>query len=163
MMMVVRGTGGNGGVLPEDVMLPHDTTRSMPIMLLQARDAVMSRFKPVLASHHLSEQQWRVMRVLGEAGELDASELAARASLLPPSLTRILRTLEQRSLVTRRVDEQDRRRVILAITPKCLELICKLTVEGSSKFANLLNQFGPEKWDELLNLLNELAALEQTN
>lgn len=160
-MMAVRGTGGNGGVLPEDVMLPHDTTRSMPIMLLRARDSVMSRFKPILAAHHLSEQQWRVIRVLGEAGELDATELAARASLLPPSLTRMLRTLEQRGLVSRRVDEQDRRRIVLTITPKCLDLICKLTIEGSSKFANLLNQFGPERWDQLLNLLNELSDLEK--
>ena len=42
--------------------------RSLPIMLLRAREAVMKRFRPMLKAHGLSEQQWRVLRVLNETG-----------------------------------------------------------------------------------------------
>ena len=62
---------GNGG--------PPATSRSLPIALLRAREAVMGNFRPMLADFDVTEQQWRVMRVLSEAGRLDASDLAARA------------------------------------------------------------------------------------
>ena len=41
---------------------------------------MMAHSRPMLARH--DEQQWRV---LAEAGPLEATELAARASVLPPS------------------------------------------------------------------------------
>ena len=74
----------------EDTLLPLDTRRSLPIALLRARETVMHRFRPLLASHDLTEQQWRVIRVLGETSPLDASDVAERACILAPSLTRII-------------------------------------------------------------------------
>ncbi|MGL4281189.1 MAG: MarR family transcriptional regulator, partial [Albidovulum sp.] len=73
-----------------------ETRRTLPIALLRAREAVMERFRPLLAAHDISEQQWRVMRVLQEAGESDATQLSRAANVLAPSLTRMLRTLEAR-------------------------------------------------------------------
>ena len=75
---------------------PRDTRHSLPMALLRAREAVMSRFRPLLAEHDINEQQWRVIRVLGEAGTLDASEVAERTFILAPSLTRMIKTLEER-------------------------------------------------------------------
>jgi hypothetical protein len=50
-------------LLPEDMLLPRDTRRALPIALLRAREAVMVRFRPILRYHGVTEQQWRVMRV----------------------------------------------------------------------------------------------------
>lgn len=145
--------------LPEDLMLPRDTSRSIVIMTLRAREAVMSRFRPVLAAHDLSEQQWRVLRVLGEASELEAHEAAARASVLPPSLTRILRSLEERGLVTRRSCTSDRRRLFLSITPSGIDLVVLLTAEGAGSYADLVERFGRERLDHLLDMLADLSKL----
>src|SRR6218665_2043626 len=87
--------------MPEVVLLPHNTRRSLPMSLLRAREAVMSKFRPMLARHDVTEQQWRVIRVLGEASPLDATEVAERASILAPSLTRIIKALEDRGFITR--------------------------------------------------------------
>ncbi len=67
--------------------------RSLPLKLLRAREAVMERFRPHLAAHNVTEQQWRVLRALAEVGERDASTLAGTACLLAPSLSRILHDL----------------------------------------------------------------------
>jgi len=67
--------------------------------LLKAREALMVRFRPILAVHDVTEQQGRVVRMLGETGPLEVTELAKRASVLDPSLTRIIRTLEDRGLI----------------------------------------------------------------
>ena len=149
------------GSLPEDLLLPRNTRRSVPIMLLRAREAVMSRFRPHLARHDLSEQQWRVIRVLGEAETLEAREVCERACILAPSLTRILKIIEERGLVTRGIDQTDRRRLLLSITPKGVELLALLTHEASSGYAEFVEQFGAERIELLLDMLADLADLRK--
>lgn len=90
--------------------------RSLPLKLLRAREAVMDRFRPHLAAHDVTEQQWRVLRALAEVGELDASSLAETACLLPPSLSRILHDLEARGLVERRRPDGDRRTSLISLS-----------------------------------------------
>ena len=43
-----------------------ETKKSLTITLLRAREALMMSFRPMLAKHNFTEQQWRVLRVLGE-------------------------------------------------------------------------------------------------
>ncbi len=74
------------------------------------------KFRPMLGRYDVTEQQWRVLRVLAEAGKLDATDVAKPASILAPSLTRIIRALEDRKLIRRLKDQVDGRRVILEIS-----------------------------------------------
>ncbi|GIT39591.1 MAG: hypothetical protein Ct9H300mP8_07870 [Gammaproteobacteria bacterium] len=74
---------------------------SLPMQLLRAREAAMSRFRPMLRGHGLTEQQWRVVRVLASEKELDIGDLSQKTFLLAPSLTRILKALVRDGLVTR--------------------------------------------------------------
>lgn len=71
-----------------DDLFPRETRRSLPIALLRAREAMMQHFRPMLAVHDLTEQQWRVLRVLAESGAKDATQLAELAQILGPSLSR---------------------------------------------------------------------------
>lgn len=86
----------------QDVLLPRNTRRSVPIALLRAREAVMSHFRPMLAQHDITEQQWRVIRILAETDIVDASEMAERAFILAPSLTRIIARLRNAASSPRR-------------------------------------------------------------
>ncbi len=38
----------------------HD---SLTIALLQAREAAMTYFRPIVKSHNLTDQQWRIVRI----------------------------------------------------------------------------------------------------
>ena len=69
------------------------TKKSLTIALLKARESLMQSFRPMLATHNFTEQQFRVLRVLGEKGPCDAGELAHEACILSPSLSRIINTL----------------------------------------------------------------------
>ena len=57
------------------------TSRSLPISLLQTRELIMEVVRPMLVRHSITEQQWRVLRVISEDVRLDASTVAARACL----------------------------------------------------------------------------------
>lgn len=147
-------------LLPDDALLPRDTQRSLPIALLRSREAVMARFRPVLAAHDVTEQQWRVIRVLAEASPLDASDVAERACVLAPSLTRIIKALEDRRMIAREKDERDGRRVLLSLAPAGAALISEVTPESRAVYADIEARFGRERLETLLQLLHELAALK---
>ena len=136
---------------------PLSTRRSLPMALLRAREAVMVRFRPILARHNVTEQQWRVIRVLGEESPLDATTVADRSSILTPSLTRIIRTLEERGLIGRERDEADGRRLVLTITRKGEGLIRDVVPEANEVYAAIEAEFGGKRLQGLLDTLDDLA------
>lgn len=140
-------------------LMPRLTRRSLPIALLRAREKLMSRFRPMLASHDITEQQWRVLRAINEEQEIDATDVSERSCIMAPSLTRILRHLEERGLIARRRDEADGRRTMLSITDKGVQLIAEAAPESRRIYADIRSMFGEERFELLLDLLEELTDL----
>lgn len=124
--------------------------------LLKAREVVMSEFRPMLAEHDVSEQQWRVLRALNEVRFLDATQLADKASILAPSLTRIIKTLEARKLIQSGRFDRDARKVLISITPLGEQLIHDILPQSRAVYARIDETFGREKVEQLLNLLEQL-------
>ncbi|MFD1329061.1 homoprotocatechuate degradation operon regulator HpaR [Mycoplana ramosa] len=143
----------------DDRLLPRNTRRSLPIALLRAREAVMSHFRPMLAKLDVTEQQWRVIRVLAEAGTLDASDVAEKAFILAPSLTRMIKSLEERGYITKHKDKGDGRRVLLQIAPAGLTLINTVAPDSRAIYDDIEARYGRERVEHLIDLLNELAML----
>ena len=131
--------------------------RSLPMALLKAREAVMKKFSPALKEHGLSPQQWRVIRVLEEEDELDASDIAERSALLMPSLSRILQNLHKRGLVDRKNAESDQRRSMISLTPKGRSLFETLSPVNEARYATISEKFGYGKLELLYELLDELV------
>ena len=113
----------------------------------------------MLAEHGVTEQQWRVLRVVAESEAIDASELAQRACILAPSLTRIAKHLEDGGLIKRVKDAQDARRVRFDIAPDGLALIDAMAVDREAIYASIEAEFGHERMETLLELLEQLAEL----
>lgn len=134
--------------------------RSLAIGLLRAREAVMSHFRPILAAHDVTEQQWRVIRTLAEAGTLDATEVADKAFILAPSLTRMIKSLEERGFITKHKDEADGRRVLLKLAPAGRAIIDEVMPDSRRVYAEIDARFGADRIDDLLDMLDELAALK---
>jgi homoprotocatechuate degradation regulator HpaR len=139
---------------------PRERRRSLAIGLLKAREAVMSHFRPILADHDVTEQQWRVLRALSQAGMLDATEVAEKAFILAPSLTRMLRALEERGLIARHKDKDDGRRVLLTLTAAGQAVIDEVMPDSRRVYADIDQRFGEERIEQLLDMLDELAALK---
>ena len=129
------------------------TTRSLPIALIRARERVMAPYRDMLANTGITEQQWRVLRVLSESGSLDTSSLAQRASLLFPSLTRIATTMRAKGLITQTQDTKDRRRQLVAITAQGHKVIDDHLPQAAKIIADLKAEVGAERYENLLDLL----------
>ncbi len=136
---------------------PRPLERSLPIALLRAREAVMARFRPLLAERGFTEQQWRVLRVLDEFGPLDPSEIADRSVIMPPSMSRILKTLEERGMVSRTPHPQDMRRHTVSLTPAATEAVAKAAPGSNAVYAELEEVYGRERLEELIRMLEDLS------
>ncbi|MBT8130938.1 MAG: homoprotocatechuate degradation operon regulator HpaR [Gammaproteobacteria bacterium] len=130
--------------------------RSLPMALLKAREATMNQFRPSLREHDLTEQQWRVIRVLAEVQQIEASELASRAVLLAPSLTRILRKLEKDGLIRRDAVRDDQRRSTIQLTPAGFRKFATVAPESEAVYSRIESRMGRAKINELMRLLAEL-------
>ena len=133
----------------------RDFRHSLPMELLKAREAAMSRFRPMLREYGLTEQQWRVIRALAEFGRIDAGELAQRSFLLAPSLTRILHFLEAKGLVQREADSSDQRKSVLRLTSAGRRLFDRIAPESEARYADIEASFGKERLEALYLLLSD--------
>lgn len=135
-----------------------DIELSLPLQLLKAREAAMARFRPMLRGHGLTEQQWRVIRVLAATPDIDGRELAKRSFLLAPSLTRILQNFEAQGLVRRGVHASDQRRALFELTARGRRLFDEVAPDSERLYAGIADEFGVEKLETLYALLAEFSA-----
>jgi homoprotocatechuate degradation regulator HpaR len=132
------------------------TSRSLPIALIRAREGVMYPIRKMLSETGITEQQWRVLRVLIEFGRMDTKTLADRSSLLFPSLTRIVATLREKGLVTQTRDDKDRRRQFIEITPEGQRIIDERTSQAADIVTSFKKTLGEDDYEALLDLLARL-------
>src|SRR3954470_7244476 len=142
----------------------REFSRSLPMSLLRAREAVMRQFRPSLRQHGLTEQQWRILRALTAVEAIEVTELARVAFLLGPSLSRILRDLEARQLIERETAKADLRRAMVSISAKGLKLIEAVAPTSEAIYAEITKRYGARKLGELQDMLsaleNSLGGLE---
>jgi homoprotocatechuate degradation regulator HpaR len=138
--------------------------RNLPRLLLQAREAVMAHTRPSLREHHLSDQQWRVLRVLGEHAHdpagIETGRVAREAYLLGPSLTGVLSRMERDGLITRGRCPEDARRTVVRATALGLEKVQTLSRTIEAHYSWMEQQLGKAKLRQMYALLDELIALE---
>jgi homoprotocatechuate degradation regulator HpaR len=132
--------------------------RSLPMLLMRAREAVMQRFRPHLREHDITEQQWRILRVLAEEKDVDMLALATRCSIQPPSLSRTIRLLVSRGFVRRCNHGIDQRRILVDLTPKGRQLFRTMSEESAQIYAKLQADLGEARLNEIYRVLNELIA-----
>ena len=134
---------------------------SVSIALAQARETVLSYFRPVLNEAGLTEQQWRIIHVLSENGTVDFQDLAVQTSILRPSLTGMLTRMEQAGWVVRLKPAKDQRRVFVKLSSQGKRLhentrdkiaACQQQLEQDLGSDNLKSLYA------MLHRLNSLAA-----
>lgn len=136
---------------------PSDTSRSLPIALLRLREQLMSSFRPMLHRHGITEQQWRVIRILAEAKEIEVTALAGRSFILGPSLSRILRALEAQGYIVKRRDSDDGRKFWMSLSPAGHALITQVQPDSEVIYKELEKRIGKDEIDALLDTLAAIS------
>jgi homoprotocatechuate degradation regulator HpaR len=154
-----KSANGPDSAKPSARRVPmREFSRSLPMSLLRAREAVMRQFRPSLRRHDLTEQQWRILRALAAIDAIEVTELARTAFLLGPSLSRILRDLDARGLIERKTAATDLRRGVISISDKGVRLMEVVAPSSEAIYAAITRRFGAKKLAELQDMLGALEA-----
>ena len=140
-------------------MATQTFSRSLPMMLYRALDAVMPRFRRIFNEFGLTEQQWRVLRVLWEHEEIAFRELSEITLIPAPSLVGVVDRLAMQGLVARRRSDKDRRNVFVQATEKGTDLHRRVRPHVVAAYAELRESIDADEWRNLIDGLERIASL----
>ena len=140
-------------------MATQQFSRSLPMMLYRALDAVMPRFRRIFNEFGLTEQQWRVLRVLWEHDDIAFRELAGLTLIPAPSLVGVVDRLTTNGLVARRRSDDDRRNVFVHATAQGRELESEVRPRVDAAYAELRRSIDAAEWEQLIAGLERIAAV----
>jgi homoprotocatechuate degradation regulator HpaR len=132
--------------------------RSLPMLLLWAREAVMQRFRPELNARGITDQQWRIIRALVEVNACEIFELSACCCIHPASLSRILPKLAEEGIISRSHNAKDQRRVVVSLTAEGRRLFENGIVASNRIYAQLASDIGAHRIEHVTAVLECLIA-----
>ena len=106
----------------------------------------------------ISRREWRLIVILSQQGPSHSSDLADRARLPPGPTSKAVSLLAEKGLITRTPVPMDRRRVVIALTPRGHEIFNALypVVQGLNEC--LLSPLSPEERRQLDLLVSKLEC-----
>jgi len=111
-------------------------------------------------THGITGTQYNVLRILRGAGPGGATcgQIAERMVKADPDITRLLDRMEQRGLITRGRDTNDRRVVLTRISPAGAKLLAALDKPAADLVRKQLGGLGRRKLQELITMLEQVRA-----
>ena len=126
-------------------------------LLSQIGSHAASRFGERLAPLQLTPADAGILRMLSSSPGISQQELAGRLRVHPTRLVALIDGLEQRSLVERRPNPDDRRQYSLFLTPQGEDLLHKVGRAARDHQEDLLRSLTKQEREHLIVLLHKIA------
>ena len=139
----------------KSIRLQH---RNLPLLLLQARERVIAHFRPILNANGITEQQWRIVRVLLDVPAREPREIGELCRISSPSLAGVLARMEELGLVVRRRLQYDQRRVRVTLTPRARALAARMAPQIDATYRRIESVLGGEFSARFQQMLDQLLA-----
>tara|TARA_B110000438_G_scaffold164762_1_gene157667 strand:- start:435 stop:893 length:459 start_codon:yes stop_codon:yes gene_type:complete len=137
-----------------------DFTSSLPMLLNRSLDAIMPPYRDLFQEFGVTEQQWRVLRVLWEQKHLTSAQISNLTLLPSPSLVGILDRLEKKDLVKRLRSTSDRREINIKITNLGRELQSRVMPKVKLIQDQTKENLSPTEWKQINNILKKLDRIK---
>lgn len=147
-------------------------SQKIPTLLLQRflpyRLSVLSnKISQSLADHYstqfdLTNQEWRILAILGEGKPYSAAELAGRTAMDKVAISRAVKKLLDSNRLVKHQDTTDNRRFELSLSAEGLALYKQVAAIADQYEKELLATFSSQEIEEMDTILNKLDnAIEQ--
>ncbi len=141
-------------------------TRANAYRLIQIFESIR-RTKPAPMMRRLElldllPSHFRALHLLASGEKLTMKDLAKRLGMTPPSVTVLTRRLQQKGLIGRARDRDDRRVVLLSLTEEGRKLLDEMLEERLQVMERLLQGLSPEEQQLLLDLLARAVEAMQS-
>jgi len=139
-----------------DFTSPHQEAM---LNILRTADLLAVGFDRLFRRHKLTNSQYNVLRILrGEGQPLPCSEIASRLINRMPDITRLVDRLVDAGLACRTRTGEDRRLVLIEITPAGLDKLAQLDAPVATLHRDQLGHLTEQELRELSRLLEAARA-----
>ncbi|MEN8722215.1 MAG: MarR family transcriptional regulator [Alphaproteobacteria bacterium] len=129
------------------------------IAMRQILRATEMNVRKLAGQSGLTPSQLIILQIVGKLENAMPSQIAREASLTQATVTTLIDKLERRSLVKRRKDEQDKRRVIIDLTEFGQQTLSIAPDLLQDQFSSRFNQLAPWEQSMLIASLEKVASL----
>ncbi|HYO52983.1 MarR family transcriptional regulator [Archangium sp.] len=127
------------------------------IKLTRATETLGSELQKHLASLEITPPQLAVLEALLHLGPMSQSELGRKLLRSNPNMTALLDTLERNEWIQRERSPEDRRVVVVSLTPEGRRVIEKIFPAHAAHVAALLGALTAEEQEQLGALCKKLG------
>lgn len=133
------------------------------INFLRAADSVAARLDSRIEMGGLTHGQFAVLEALLHLGPLNQCDLARKLLRSGGNLTVVVDNLEKRGLVRRERQKDDRRMVIVSLTPSGRRLITRIFPQHAAAITAEMSRLAPEEQETLRALCRKLGRSTATH
>ena len=126
-------------------------------LLRRAHQRASAIFLNVLADAQLTPTQFFAMARLHETGKLSQNRLGRLAAMDPATIQGVIRRLQERGFIERLPDPNDRRRMVLSLSPKGQETVSALLADARRVGGEILSPLSEEERETFMGLLKKLV------
>jgi DNA-binding MarR family transcriptional regulator len=127
-------------------------------LLTLVERSLVVRLGEALKADGATIEEWRVLSLLGDGTGHAMTEIAEYAMLPAPSLTKVVDRMVSANLVHRRVDDADRRRVLVFATDRGSQAIQRWASTVEHEYNDVVTAIGDEETALLRALLTRAAG-----
>ena len=126
-------------------------------LIYKINKKVRDLHRELVREYKVTIPQYCVLRHLGRSGGLQLKELASGCHISPPTMTGVIDTLEEKKLVLRVKNEDDRRSLLVVLTKAGKQLYDSLPMQ-QNMFKNCCSALSS---NEILQMNSLLSKLEK--
>lgn len=144
----------------ESRLKPRIAYRNLPQLFLKARECLMAHFRPILNHYGLTDQQWRILRLLDEHDQLEPREICSLCQIHSASMAGVLARMEALALIQRSRVAGDQRRVVVRLAPKGDRLVREMAPLIDLQYQLIGDAIGVDIFDDLFHSLEAFIGAQ---
>ena len=113
----------------------------------------------LMTLHRIAHMQFRAENNIGEDSDLSISDIREDLDVSKPAVSQVLNALEKKELVTREISREDRRKIIVRLTPKGDALLLEFRRQSDMLLDSVIERFGVPNMREFLDSFEELMSI----
>lgn len=137
--------------------LEHRTAYRFSILAAQSTRCMSDLYRKL----GLTVGGWRTLSLIGRYEPIHPSNIAERTSVDPDKVTRAVDRLVEKGLVARKVDKQDRRRIVLTLTARGKRVYTEIDAIRRAVEQTFLSVLSKEELGVFNKVMDKLEAQAQ--
>lgn len=134
----------------------HKMASNMAVLSCELSRTCQEKENYFASTFNLTPAEFKCLRLFTGKKSLSIKELTSFLNITPGRITHILTSLENKKFITRKIDQNDKRNIIVHLTSKSEPFIKNLNESHIQLHEQILGKIEPDKRDLVISAMEDL-------